>query len=172
DSPVHQILFLTAQNGLLLIGEGRAVLTRDGGAEWFPLGFPPSIKFEAIARQGETVWLAGGRQLTPTLKVASLWRSHDLGQTWQPLASVKKLSGTITSLWFADALTAYLAVDGKVYRTQDGGESWEEFSDGVVAIEKIYGSNVKNLWGLTPEGAVYQHAAAAEPEPEPAAPSP
>jgi photosystem II stability/assembly factor-like uncharacterized protein len=155
DSAIRAILFLTDQNGVAIVGGKALVYTDNGGKDWKSLGFPANVLLESLTYSGQTLWLSGGRKLTPTLTVAMLWRSDDFGKTWNNVP-VGDLYGAITSAWFADASTGFIAVKGKAYQTQDGGATWTEKSDGSVAIEKIVGADAHTLWGLA-GGAVYRY---------------
>jgi photosystem II stability/assembly factor-like uncharacterized protein len=165
DSAVRAVLFLTEKNGVAMLGR-MVVYTEDGGKQWMPLAFPANVSLESLSHRGQTLWLAGGRKLTQTLTVGMLWRSDDLGKTWMTVP-VGDLYGAVTSVWFADANTGFIAVKGKVYQTQDAGATWTEKSDGSVAIERLFGLDARTLWGLA-GGAIYSYS----PEAAPSAPPP
>jgi photosystem II stability/assembly factor-like uncharacterized protein len=169
ESAVQDILFLTAQNGVAILGGKSLVYSEDGGKVWKSLGFPANVTLDSLTYSGQTLWLAGGRRLTPTLTVAMLWRSDDFGKTWNNVP-VGDLYGAVTGVWFADASTGFIAVKGKVYETKDGGATWTEKSDGTVAIEKVFGADAQTLWGIG-GGAIYQFTLGAAPAPAPPASS-
>ncbi len=151
---VRGITFLSESNGAALFGSSQVIISDNGGEQWRPVTFPKGTVLETLARQGQTLWLGGGRQLTPTLVVAGLWRSDDSGKSWKAV-NLGEIYGAVTGVWFADATTGYIASRGKVYATQDAGQTWKEFSDGSVAIEKIVGASAGTLWG-TAGGAIYR----------------
>ncbi|MGH9787292.1 MAG: YCF48-related protein [Candidatus Acidiferrales bacterium] len=157
DASVQAVVFPTEQNGVAVLGGKALVYTEDGGKEWRPLGFPENVMLEDLTRQGQALWLAGGRRLTPTLTVGMLWRSDDFGKTWKTVA-VGELYGAVTSVWFADANTGFITVKGKLYATRDAGATWTEASDGTTAIDKVIGADANNLWGLS-GGAIYRYTA-------------
>ena len=117
--------------------------------------FPQGTVLKALTRQGQTLWLGGGRQLTPTLVVAGLWRSDDSGKSWKAV-SLGEMYGAVTGVWFADANAGFVAARGKVYATRDGGQTWTEVSDGSVAIDEIVGADAGTVWGIG-GGAVYRY---------------
>ncbi len=160
DSAIRAVLFLTDKNGVAMLGR-MVAHTEDGGKQWLPLAFPANVALEALSQSGQTLWLAGGRKLTPTLTVAMLWRSDDFGKTWKTVP-VGDLYAAVTSVWFADAKTGFIAAKGKVYQTQDAGATWTEKSDGSVAIEKVFGVDARTLWGLA-DGAIYHYSPQAAP---------
>lgn len=161
DTAIHAVLFLTDENGVALLGGKAVVYSEDGGKQWRSLAFPANVLLDALTHTGQTLWLAGGRRLTPTLTVGLLWRSDDFGKTWKTVP-VGDLYGAVTSVWFADGSTGFIAVKGKVYSTQDGGATWAEASDGSVAIEKVFGTDAHTLWGLA-GGAIYHYTTGAAP---------
>ncbi len=166
DTAIHAVLFLTDQNGVAMLGGKAVVYSEDGGKEWRSLAFPANVSLDALTHTGQTLWLAGGRRLTPTLTVGMLWRSDDFGKTWKTVP-VGDLYGAVTSVWFADGTTGFIAVKGKLYSTQDGGATWTEASDGSVAIEKVFGADAHTLWGLA-GGVIYHYTTGAAPTPPPA----
>lgn len=151
---VRGITFLSESNGAALFGNSQVIISDNGGEQWRPVTFPKGTLLETLTRQGQTLWLGGGRQLTPTLVVAGLWRSDDSGKSWKAV-KLGDIYGAVTGVWFADATTGYIAAHGKVYTTQDSGQTWKEFSDGSVAIEKIVGATASTLWGSA-GGAIYR----------------
>ncbi|MGH9779998.1 MAG: YCF48-related protein [Candidatus Acidiferrales bacterium] len=166
DTAIHAIVFPTDQNGVALLGGKSLIHTENGGKEWRPLAFPKNMALESLVQQGQTLWLAGGRRLTPTLTVAMLWRSDDSGKTWTSV-NVGELYGSVTSVWFADGNAGFIAVKGKLYATKDGGATWAETSDGTVAIEKVVGIDANNLWGVS-GGAIYRYTPHGTAPPPPA----
>ncbi len=153
---VRAVTFLSDTNGAALFGGNQVIVSDDGGEKWRPVNFPKGTVLKALTRQGQTLWLGGGRQLTPTLVVAGLWRSDDAGKSWKAV-SLGDVYGAVTGVWFADANTGFIAARGKVYATRDGGQSWTEVSDGSVAIEEIVGTGANTLWGIA-GGVVYRLA--------------
>ena len=152
---VRAVTFLSETNGAALFGSNQVIVSDDGGAQWRPVNFPKGTVLKALTRQGQTLLLGGGRQLTPTLVVAGLWRSDDFGKSWKAL-SLGEMYGAVTGVWFADANAGFIAARGKVYATRDGGQTWTEVSDGSVAIEEIAGADVSIVWGIA-NGAVYRY---------------
>jgi photosystem II stability/assembly factor-like uncharacterized protein len=153
---VRGITFLSGTNGAALFGSSQVIVTDNGGEQWRPVMFPKGAVLETLASQGQTLWLGGGRQLTPTLVVAGLWRSDDSGKSWKAV-NLGEMYGAVTGVWFADASTGFIACRGKVYATKDGAQTWKEVSDGSVAIEKLAGSDARTLWGIA-GGAIYKLA--------------
>ncbi|HXE74196.1 MAG TPA: YCF48-related protein [Candidatus Xenobia bacterium] len=151
---VRKITFLSETQGAALFGTNQVIISDNGGEQWRPATFPKGTVLETMARQGQTLWVGGGRQLTPTLVVAGLWRSDDAGKSWKAV-SLGDVLGAVTGVWFADANTGFVAAGGKVYMTEDGGQTWKEISDGRVAIEKIAGADTNTLWGIA-GGGIYR----------------
>ena len=151
---VRGITFLSESNGAALFGTNQVIISDDGGEQWRPVTFPKGTVLEMLTQQGQTLWLGGGRQLTPTLVVAGLWRSDDAGKSWKAVG-LGDIYGAVTGVWFADAGTGFIAARGKVYATRDGGQTWKEISDGSVAIEKIAGADANTVWGVA-GGAIYR----------------
>ncbi|MBI2956193.1 MAG: hypothetical protein HYY26_02650 [Acidobacteria bacterium] len=166
---IRAIVFPREQNGVMLVGRNTVFYSEDGGQEWRRLGFPQGTILERVSIQGNTLWLAGGRRLTPTLTVAALWRSDDFGRSWKPLNNLSGMYGGVTDVRFVDANTGFLCVRGQVYVTRDSGASWAVLSDGTVPIEEIVVADAANLWGIS-GGALYRFQTAAGSAPPAAEP--
>jgi len=113
----------------------------DGGLTWERRDAGVSIRniysLGAVARDGGIVVYAG-------TEPASLFRSVDLGKSWQELAGIRQVPGTEAWTFPAPpriAHTKMLAFDprdpdrfyaaieqGAFLKTEDGGETWREFS--------------------------------------------
>ncbi len=129
------VWFFDIQQGLWLRGDGVLLATGDGGRSWqqravLGSGFAHSLAFTP---DGIGWVLAGGQ----------LHRSADRGHRWQPVAGPGGPLG-ITQQRFVDARTGWVAAsrctvsgniafcEGRLHRTQDGGQSWTELPAGNI----------------------------------------
>lgn len=105
----------------------------DDGVTWLPLGvkehFPwPYTRACTIpAGDPETVWVGAGNG--PPGSQGALFRTRDLGESWDRLPLPGTANSTIWNLAFntADPRRAYAgSISGQVYRTLDGGDSWSK----------------------------------------------
>jgi photosystem II stability/assembly factor-like uncharacterized protein len=118
--PLTQVQFLTTTVGWTLDQSGVLSQSADGGGTWAPVPFPGGYigAFQFVdARNG---WAEG----------ASLWRTSDGGVTWQD-------TGWQTDGWrhdwqFLDALNGFSTQNGRPFRTDDSGQTWQPlFPDSV-----------------------------------------
>ncbi len=71
------------------------------------------------------------------------WRTRDGGSTWEPVSHWRSKNGVpyvhsdIHGLRFGPSGTLYNSSDGGVFKTTDGGQSWQDLSDGLQ-IAQIY----------------------------------
>jgi hypothetical protein len=136
--------------------------TEDGGATWQPMAAPP----EALSGQTRTPLVDADSNLYLAAGL-DLFRSTDWGRTWSargelphPLLDVTTLgapaSGTLFA-WHTDA-SAVLDLDDSVWRTTNGGASWQRVSvpagaDPVLApAEGVMVSVGTTLWSTTTDG--------------------
>ena len=114
---IDGLWFFDSRQGLARETGGGLWRTGDGGRNWIRVG--PTVKAR-FAADG-TGW---------DLRAQALWRSTDLGRSWQALPMP---AGAATDAQFVDAKQGWLRVSDcslmacvpRLYRTQDGGQRWQ-----------------------------------------------
>ncbi|MDY6877225.1 MAG: hypothetical protein SWK90_13615 [Chloroflexota bacterium] len=114
-----------------------------GDAYWEPLGPLPENDFGMVRVQDVAV--AGGADAQPVLLIVAydgLFVSRDAGLTWErmegaglPLVTFRR-SLPLLSADFTESGVAHLAYSGRVYRTEDGGDSWVQV-EGLVGVKNL-----------------------------------
>lgn len=154
----------------------------DGGRSWNPLAEVPRHGLDDGPENLKTIWgLAPGADTEPDtiyagIEPPGLFVSHDRGASWQCLESFH--SHPTRTLWHpakggcmvhslmvdaADARRIFLAMAaGGVYRSLDGGASWQPCNAGVRApylpgAAPVAGHNDHTL-RLHPQGRLYRHS--------------
>jgi photosystem II stability/assembly factor-like uncharacterized protein len=129
------LAFTDADHGFL-VGSNRMILeTQNGGSSWSErsLDLPEEENFRLISIDfdGQDGWIAGQPGL--------LMHSIDGGQNWTRLFLDTKLPGEPYLITALGPNSAELATNvGAVYRTRDGGGSWEaEVSDAAGAVRDL-----------------------------------
>ena len=119
-----------------LVGSNRMIReTDDGGAHWNDrsLDLPDEENFRLISIdfEGQEGWIAGQPGL--------LMHSTDGGQNWTRLFLDTKLPGEPYLITALGKSSAELATNvGAVYKTNDGGESWEaSVTDAAGAVRDL-----------------------------------
>ncbi len=103
----------------------------DGGATWTTTPLQPSTDYGYIqhlagnAAQPQTIYAAGYGRATAGITYNYLYKSTNNGVTW---AEIAKPTGTITGLVVhpADANRVWYSTYDGVFRSADGGASWEQ----------------------------------------------
>lgn len=120
DKPLLDLLFLDANNGLVVGAYGLAFATHDGGLSWQSIRSridnPNGLHLYSIERAGADLFVAGEQ--------GTLLRSSDVGQTFESLTS--PYEGTTFGLQ-ATGSGSILAfgLRGKAFESKDRGETWQ-----------------------------------------------
>jgi photosystem II stability/assembly factor-like uncharacterized protein len=150
DIPVTQLEFIDEDLGFALdyftLWE-----TKDGGTSWHknPLSDNSTCSLEFLHFNPETFWILGSGGV--------LWSSTDRGNSWVR-KDARPPGNDIRALFFLNDYRGWLATiekkDSKpingIYRTDDGGESWQaqKLPEGEITIESIHFINEKEGWAV------------------------
>jgi photosystem II stability/assembly factor-like uncharacterized protein len=127
--------FVDANHGFL-VGSNRLIMeTTDGGASWsqrtLDLTEEENFRLISVDFDGDEGWIAGQPGL--------VMHSSDAGKSWTRLFLDAKLPGDPYLITSQGPKIAELATNvGAVYRTTDGGTSWEaKMSDAAGAVRDL-----------------------------------
>ena len=135
---IESVWFFDSREGLALASDGSSIRTADGGQTWTttaPVAFSYGWQRAQFSASGNVGWVAAS---------SSIYRSTDRGKTW--LAPVRETSAQlpydISDFHFVDetngwAVTRYWSDDSPLFRSRDGGMSWQP-----VAKSAILGSAI------------------------------
>ena len=129
------VWFTSAKRGFVAGDHGYLASTRDGGQTWtqYPLNTTEDIN-EIYFRNDDNGYLVAGKLMFAT---------RDGGQTWQPIrifrdADFQKGAPEFLSIRFADKKRGLVlgsvlnkagdVIDSLVFRTDDGGETWQRIN--------------------------------------------
>ncbi len=136
--PIREMDLLSPTSGWVLTGD-RLLLTMDGGAEWQDVTPQGLIPLDAAFNELFNAWVVGWHAETAKLAVA---RSTDGGFNWQstPLLGYSQDDLPAVEAAYLNVLdenTAWAALKlpssssfslGRLFVTQDGGQTWQERS--------------------------------------------
>jgi len=121
----QQISFIDELNGWIL-GLDSLWQTEDGGKTWLRNEFPWYVTKSFF--RGKTAWVASRNN--PSSNV--IYRRQGNGESWEEIEvpntkSKRLLDGVdIEDLFFVDEKRGWLANTRSIYRTDDGGKSWQK----------------------------------------------
>lgn len=136
------------------------VQSRDGGASWQWVLNTGDAMLEDIAAYGaDLAWVLEGIEL-PACKTM-LRRSMDAGRNWASVC-LSDGDGPIfgKQVAFGDSVNGWLVGEqnngyDQVWRTTDGGDTWQKQSLGVQGVEWLTAYDSKNAW-LSAGGKLYK----------------
>jgi photosystem II stability/assembly factor-like uncharacterized protein len=128
------IRFFDEKHGFVAAGDGRLLRTSDGGASWRSLSLPESQDSYVGFRNERSGW-----QIAPLGRGSGqpvhLYATDDAGDSWQKLpdppagASLFAFRGN-SEVWLTGTSTAL----PRVYRSIDGGQSWQSRD---IPVDKV-----------------------------------
>lgn len=126
DSRFNALYFENEVSGWIVGDEGIIMRTADGGLTWVKLESGTDVDLWTISgSSGGIVWASGWKHTRPA-RAEREYRtiiSHDFGRSWTVIVS--DLLQNLDHIAFLDAKIGYaLRSDGKLIRTNDGGENW------------------------------------------------
>lgn len=168
------VAFVDADTGYVVGALGTILKTIDGGATWSVLTSSITNTINAVAAPAPDMVVIGSSSTSKALK------STDYGVSWTDITPAG-LTQTIWDIFFLDTTTGWLAAQnsGKVYRTTDGGATWNESTTNSLVVPNsvkfkdanvgfVTNNNNGNVFKSTDGGATWT-AYLASPEPQYAA---
>jgi len=144
-------------------GDPRLFRLQADGTRWEPLGLLPELENGVGTVSVRDMAVVGSAGAPPVLVITTydgLFVSRDGGATWDRMEGAG-LPGVdfsyplpLLSANFAQDQTVHMAFRGRVYRSDDGGDSWV-MVEGVSDVVKLIEAPHQRLIGLAPR-AVYE----------------
>ncbi len=136
------------------VGDG-VYVTEDGGIKWKHLGLEKTERIAAIevdAQNGDNVFVCATGALWSDAKERGVYRTQDSGATWEKVLYVNQSTGCsdlamdpnnpnilYAGMWEFRRSPDYFTSGGDgsgLYRSIDGGDSWQELKNGLPDSEK------------------------------------
>jgi photosystem II stability/assembly factor-like uncharacterized protein len=122
--------FVDAQHGWIGLGSGKILATTDGGATWTTQTTGASSGILQVAMVDTQ---DGWARVWPS----TVLRTTDGGAHWTAVSAVTGYSWTTTSLSAVSADCAWIACGGNVYRSTDGGATWQSSSLSITHVSAL-----------------------------------
>ena len=114
----NDVHFFDQNNGFAVGGEGRRIITHDGGNTWTRSDLPVKVDYFKIIFRNSLVGFVLGLEGTKL-------KTTDGGVTWAAT------NDQHTAAFFIDALTAYDVTPTDIFKTTDGGVTWTKYLNGI-----------------------------------------
>ena len=122
------IFFTDALHGTVVGDRGTIQTTDDGGQTWTAREAGTTLRLWSVAYTDVDTGVAVG-------DFGTILRTTDGGETWTDVDS--PLNRDIRDVWFSDAQNGYAVGENGVYRTTDGGLTWD--AETVVGLSGLTG---------------------------------
>jgi len=137
--------------------------TSNGGAIWDRI---PPAQLPAVLPQ-EGIWITYGigsyAAISDTIWFATrrgrVWRSFNKGVSWEAQSTDSTIFNQAFSVSFKDANNGLLVGEGRGFRTQDGGNAWEELSlpPSFIYYQIAYVPGTNGVYYLSYEGSPFYY---------------
>jgi len=106
------------------------VRTNDAGDTWVPLDQAVSGTFApSLAGFGDILYLTAG---------GTVIKSTDFGTTWQTLTTPSLMTGGWYHLWFFNSNLGFISDNSGVYRTANGGQTWQRTDSDMAYFDAVH----------------------------------
>ena len=138
-NPINAYHWLDERRGWAVGDTGALLKTSDGGQTWTAVDSGTRSQLRRVLFVNDQVgWVAGNNGL--------LLKTADGGATWQAVSVGTSID--VATLGAADATTAWVAAGSTVYRTRDGGVSWQVIPPPANAFSAPQQVGPDTLWAL------------------------
>jgi len=141
-------MFRKSSLTLLVILFPCSILFAQGGWFWqnpLPQG---NTLLDVKMLDANTIGAVGG--------VGTFMKSSDSGNNWDVNHKINGIDFSFDALFFLNASTGWAPAGGSIYKTTDGGASWNSYETGSFSnFEDIFFTNENSGWVVGNAGTVY-----------------
>jgi photosystem II stability/assembly factor-like uncharacterized protein len=139
--------FLSARTGFIIEG-GKFLRTTDGGATWNPLGEVPAQITSFTFADDTHGWAVGVVDSGTAKAHAAAFSTFDGGLTWQHLAlpDLGPDHSVLRSAFFYNLTNGWIAGDGSILRTHDGGQHWDIVRQDLFPYQEVFFATEQLGW--------------------------
>ncbi len=144
------IYFIDNRVGFLITDDSKVYRSIDGGNRWYIVGsYPNTIIHKILFSDSQTGWIIAENKSDQEWNI--LLKTENAGSTWERIDLQSFLPDAdeyadVFDMFYLDSLNGWIASWNAIYRTYDGGFTWQILNDKLRWFELLHFNDDKNGW--------------------------
>ncbi|MBE2190143.1 MAG: hypothetical protein IAE98_11810, partial [Candidatus Kapabacteria bacterium] len=146
----NKVYFINNEIGFLVTDDNKIYRSIDGGNRWYFVDvYPDYIIHKILFTNSNTGWIIAENKQDQEWNI--LLKTENAGSTWEKIDLQSILPDSdeyadVLDIYFLDSLNGWIASWYAIYRTYDGGLTWQILNDKLRWFEILHFNDDKNGW--------------------------